>query len=210
MRRALLLVAALSLVCVACGGGSKKAASSGDSLVGLFRITAATCDSDTPAGSWFRMVQPGGNAASGPYVSNPDSTCADTTVTPLAPGDDGGLKTGTFQAAMIRPQGFFAVPFDVSTNEQDPQSGTTVKAPTITRSGSTLQGDLSAISVAWNQQHFNQGAPKPDGSTPGLTRPVQGRYNRRTKAFEIIWYSSIVGGPFNGFTGYWHLQGHVR
>ena len=204
MRRALLLVAALSLVCVACGGGSKKAASSGDSLVGLFRITAATCDSGTPAGSWFRMVQPGGNAASGPYVSNPDSTCADTTVTPLAPGDDGGLKTGTFQAAMIRPQGFFAVPFDVSTNEHDPQSGTTVKAPTITRSGSTLQGDLSAISVAWNQQHFNQGAPKPGGSA---TDGPKGTYDESSHRYTLDWTSRIEAGPFNGFTGMWHLEG---
>jgi hypothetical protein len=23
----------------------------------------------------------------------------------------------------------------------------------------------------------------------------------------ITWASAVVGGPFNGFTGYWHLTG---
>jgi hypothetical protein len=43
-----------------------------------------------------------------------------------------------------------------------------------------------------------------------LTRPVTGTYDAKTKTFTITWYSAIVGGPFNGFTGYWHLQGHVK
>jgi len=203
MRRTWVVVV-LSLLCVACSGGSKKASSSGNSLVGLFRITAAACDSSAPTGSWFRMVQPGGNAASGPYVSNPDSTCADNTVTPLAAGDDGGLKTGAFQTAVIHPQGFFAVPFEVSTNERDPQTGATVKPPAITRAGSTLQGDLSAISVSWNQQQFNQGAPKPGGPT---TDGPKGTYDGTSHRYTLDWTSRIEGGPFNGFTGMWHLEG---
>ena len=34
------------------------------------------------------------------------------------------------------------------------------------------------------------------------------RYDAATGAFVISWTSQIVGGPFNGFSGYWHLQGH--
>jgi hypothetical protein len=197
-------VLVLSLLVVSCGGSSKKSAPSGAGLVGLFGIATGKCDAGAPTGSWFRMVQPGGTAASGPYVSNPDSTCTDQTATPLRAGADGGLKTGSFQTAVIQPQGFFAVPFEVSTNEKDPQTGATVKAPSITQSGATLQGDLSAISVSWNQQYFNQGAPKPGGSTPDGPK---GTYDERTHTYSLDWTSRIEGGPFNGFTGMWHLEG---
>ena len=69
---------------------------------------------------------------------------------------------------------------------------------------------LDAWTAEWNKIYFNQGAPKPGGTYPGLTRPVTGTYNRRTRAFEITWYSAIVGGPFSGFTGFWHLQGKIK
>ena len=197
-----MLIATVSLL-VACGGSSKSASSSGDALTGLFRLDAAKCDGATPSGSWFRMVQPGGTTASGPFVSNPDSTCADNTTTPLTAGSDGGLKTGSFQAALIQPQMFFAVAFDVSTNQKDPQTGTSVTAPTITRAGNTLRGDLSAISVSWNQQNFNQGAPKPGAGGDGPT----GTYDEASHRYTLDWTSRIEGGPFNGFTGMWHFEG---
>ena len=200
--RAAAVLAVLSML-VACGGSNKKTASSTDALTGVFKIDAAKCDTSTASGSWFRMVQPGGNVTSGPFVANPDSTCGDNTVTPLAAGTDGGLKAGSYQDAVIQPQGFFAVPFDVSTNEKDPQTGVSVKPPTITRTGNALTGDLSAISVSWNQQHFNQGAPKPGAGGNGPT----GTYDEATHRYTLDWTSRIEGGPFNGFTGMWHLEG---
>jgi len=36
---------------------------------------------------------------------------------------------------------------------------------------------------------------------------VSGTYDSATHAFVITGASEIVGGPFNGFTGYWHLPG---
>ena len=199
------MVLVLSLLVASCGGDSKKSATSGGpALVGLFGIAAGKCDAAAPTGSWFRMVQPGGTAASGPYVSNPDSTCADKTATPLSAGADGGLKTGSFQTSVIQPQAFFAVPFDVSTNGKDPQTGATVKPPSITKSGATLQGDLSALSVSWNQQHFNQGAPKPGGTTADGPK---GTFDEGSHRYSLDWTSRIEGGPFNGFTGMWHLEG---
>ena len=204
--RVLAVIAILALAS-SCGGSSKKPAASGDALVGLFRISTGSCDSSTPAGSWFRMVQPGGTTAAGPFVSNPDSTCADKTVTSLSAGSDGGLKTGSYQTAVIQPQLFFAVPFDVSTNEKDPQTGVAVKPPSITHSGGTLQGDLSAVAVSWNQQHFNQGAPKPGGS---VSDGAKGTYDAAAHTYTLEWTSRIDGGPFNGFTGMWHLEGSVE
>ena len=60
--------------------------------------------------------------------------------------------------------------------------------------------------MTWNNQNFNQGSPKPDGSYPGSTdadRDVR-RLDRRVHA---QWTSQVVGGPFDKFTGQWHLAG---
>jgi hypothetical protein len=85
-----------------------------------------------------------------------------------------------------------------------------VAAPTLRVKGTKITGNLSAWTAEWNKIYFNQGAPKPGGTYPGGTTPVTGTYNPKTKAFVVTWYSAIVGGPFNGFIGFWHLQGKLR
>ena len=220
--RAVLFAAALTIVLAACGDGSSNTsavASGANSLTGLFRIAPGQCAGTPSTGSWFRMVQPGGDATAGPFVSNGDSTCADNTVTPLSPGSDGGLRTGAYQpqpeppfnasggsssAAVIQPQAFFAVVFGVSTNEHDPQTGTKVPPPAISRDGSSLSGDLSSFSVSWNGQQFNQGVPKPGA---GSGSSLRGSYDEAVGSYSLEWTSPIEGGPFNGFTGIWHLEG---
>lgn len=223
-RLSLLLVPTLLLV--ACGGSG---ATSGDAstapLVGLFRVEAGRCEANGASGSTFRMVQPNGTVAAGPFVSNGDSPCPDKSWTTLSPGTDGGLRTGAYQpqpapafaangdaaaGAILAPQKFFAVRFGPSSNPKDPQTGAGVGAPSISVSGGTITGDLRAFSVAWNGQQFNQGAPKPDGARPGATSPVSGTYDPATKAFSITWSSQIVGGPFKNFTGTWTLQGSFQ
>lgn len=201
------------------------AAQAGDALVGVFAVDAGSCSGSGPAkGSTFRMIQPGGNP-SGPFLANSDSPCDDQTFTPLQPGADGGLSTAAFQAnparafdangngtatAIVKPQKFMGVAFAVSTNEKDPQTGTAVAKPSLSSAGGKLSGDLRAVSVAYNNQHFNQGSPKPDGSRPGLTAGPTGTYDPDTKKFTLDWTSTIVGGPFNGFAGKWHLEGTFR
>ena len=191
------------------------------SLVGTFRITAGAC-SGTVAGSYFRMIQPGGTR-SGPFVQNSDSPCSQNTYTPLRPGSAGGLVTGRFQphpspvfdgtgggraGAITVPQRFFGVNFATATNSTDPQTDTAVAAPRIAvDSAGHLSGDLRAFAAAWNGQHFNQGAPKPNGSTPGITATPTGTYDSGTGKYTLEWTSQIVGGPFNNFTGFWHLTG---
>lgn len=191
-------------------------------LVGTFKITAGSYANNAPHGSWFRMILPGGNASKGPFFGNVDSTSSDKSYTLLNPGTDGGLVTGAFQAApspafasngnalaqrIITPTKFFGVDFSASTAAKDPQTGRAVAAPSLTVTDGRISGDLRAFSAEWNTQYFNQGSPKPDGGTPGITSPVTGTYDKDTHAFAIDWTSSIVGGPFNGFTGRWHLEG---
>lgn len=194
---------------------------SGEPLVGLFELEPGDCDG--PSGTHFRMVQPQGEPGEGPYVANGDSPCDDDTVTPLEPGTDGGLSTrehqphpdqafdvdGSGQAERITvPQEFFGVDFAVATNPTDPQTGIDTPEPVIAHDGDGgLDGDVRAFGVAWNRQHFNQGAPKPDGGTQGQTSTPTGTYDPDTGGFSLAWTSEIEGGPFDGFTGEWHLEG---
>jgi hypothetical protein len=226
-RQASVVVGLLALVTAACGGGgggksSGSASATGKGLTGVLHLTAGTCAAQGARGSYFRMVQPTGTVASGPFVINGDSACADKTYTLLAPGADGGLRLGAYQpeasppfdsggngtaARIAQPQKWFAVAFALATNPRDPQTGARVPAPKITLSGTSLSGDLSAFAASWNGQHFNQGAPKPGGARPGNTSGPRGVYDPTTHAFMLEWSSQIVGGPFNNFTGVWHLEG---
>ena len=199
------------------------AQAAGEQLKGLFRLTAAACSGAQATGSYFRMIQPGGSAASGPYLQNNSSACADKSYTDLAPGKDGGLSTAAFQPQpnppfdasnggvndkITIPKEFFGAKFATATNQNDPQTNVATALPVITHDGNgKLSGDLRAFAAAYQGQHFNQGAPKPDGSAPGATTLPSGTYDASTKNFTIEWASTIVGGPFNNFTGKWHFEG---
>lgn len=217
-------VALAALGLAACGGGSNggSASSTGQALVGTFRLDPGTCSGSSASGTYFRMITPGGTVASGPFFQNPDSTCSDKTITVSTPGTDGGFMTGAYQAnptpafnstgsalagRIIAPEPFTAINFGISTDAVDPQTKAHVPAPAISLQGGSLSGQIEAWSVSWNNQYFNQGTPKPNGARPGLTSPLSGTYDPMTHAFVLTWTSQVVGGPFNGFAGYWHLQG---
>lgn len=202
------------------GGPGASPAAAADELVGTFRITAGSCGSGA-TGSYFRMILPTGTL-DGPWVENKDSACGDKTYTLFTPGTDGGLVTGSHQPApnpgfdgngnslanrIIRPVAFFGVKFATSTNPTDLQTGSAVPAPSLRADGGRLTGDLSSFAATWNKQAFNQGAPKPGGATPGLTTAPTGTFDAATGAFSVTWTSTIVGGPFDKFTGQWHLEG---
>jgi hypothetical protein len=190
-------------------------------LLGTFTLTPGSCAGGTVSGTYLRMILPSGSP-SGPYMSNSDSRCADQSYTPLAPGSDGGLVSGSYQPTpnppfdksgnalagrITAPSPFYGTSFATSSNARDPQTGLSVAAPLVTASGGSLHADLRAFSVTWNNQYFNQGAPKPDGSLPGNTRAATGSYDAATGAFTLSWTSQVVGGPFDKFTGQWHLAG---
>ena len=214
------LLLTVLLVQGACGGGAGEGAAPATGTSGLLELAPGDCAGPAASGSWFRMVQPGGTPDAGPYVENGDSPCPDKTVTTLAPGTDGGLRVGEYQpqpdppfgdggasraAAVIQPATFFAVPFGISTNSTDPQTRRKVPAPTLSTEDGRVRLDLSALSVSWNGQHFNQGAPKPGGKGG-----ASGTLDEATGRYSIDWTSAIVGGPFNGFVGVWHFEGTFR
>ena len=216
------LVATIALVTACSSSGTKSTAGNGTALIGTFKLIAGDCHGAQPTGTYFRMITPSGTIENGKFFDNPDSTCSDKSITVEKPGSDGGLVAGSFQpnpakpfdsfgnalsTSIVTPGTFTAIKFGISTNKVDPQTKKTVQAPTIYLNGSTLSGQISAWSAAWNNLYFNQGSPKPDGTRPGLTSPVSGTYDAATHHFVLTWASQVVGGPFNGFTGYWHLEG---
>jgi hypothetical protein len=225
LRLALPMVA-LAAATAACGGGSSGGsgpAAGGKPLIGTFHLTAGKCARATPTGSYFRMIDPHGTISHGKFFTNPDSPCKDKSYSVQIPGTDGGFTTGRYQPSPAKPfdakgnsladrisapGSFTAIDFGIQTDPVDPQTHQKVPPLQVVDSHGKLSGQVEAWSASWNNQYFNQGSPKPGGTTPGLTTPVSGRYDAKTGAFVITWASQIVGGPFNGFAGYWHLKGH--
>jgi len=221
-----LLVLVLTGLLSAPTGAANASSSAAKALVGTFDLTAGSCAGTAATGTYFRMIYPGGTLTGGKFFDNPDSTCTgDFSYTLATPGTAGGLINGKYQpdptpafsssggalaSSIVQPQAFTAIDFSISTNPTDPQTGLSVPAPLIKVKNGKLSGQVEAWSADWNNLHFNQGSPKPGGSEPGLTTSVSGTYNGRTHAFVLTWASEVVGGPFNGFTGYWHLQGTFK
>jgi hypothetical protein len=203
--------------------GSPASPVQGTPLNGLFRLDpGAQSASGAISGTYFQML---GNGAPLP---NNDSTALDKGYTLLRPGTDGGLRTDVYQPApspafsgtidgrptgdalanrIVQPQSFFQVKFSTVTDAVDPQTGQADPLPRILVQDGRLTGQTTAWVAQWNGLSFNQGSPKPDGTSPGSTTPVSGTYDAATGHFVLQWKSLIVGGPFDGFTGSWHLEG---
>ncbi|WP_405491115.1 hypothetical protein [Nocardia sp. NBC_00511] len=192
-------------------------------LNGLFALSPGVCANGVVTGSFFRMILPTGDA-NGPFLANSDSHCSDQTVTTLSAGSDGGLVSGSYQpqpaaafdgagnaqsGRVTTPVRFYGVDFATATNPTDPQTGGGTGVPQLFDNGGQLSGDLSSLGVTWNNQVFNQGSPKPGGGLPGKTSGISGTIDGAGN-FVIEWTSQIVGGPFNNFTGLWHLAGQYR
>jgi hypothetical protein len=181
-------------------------------LVGTFTIGS---------GSYFQMLN--GDVV----VPNPSAGGAGLT-TPLSAGSDGGLETFGYQPApspafaggtsggalasrIIVPIPFEGINFSVQTSATDAQTATADAVPSIdTNAAGVLSGQVTAWDAQYNGLSFNQGTPKPGGATPGSTTALSGTYTFSSGAYTLNWKSLIVGGPFNGFTGSWHLQGTFK
>jgi hypothetical protein len=248
--RLLIAVAAATLTLASAGCSSDETTTASGDLVGLFRLDPGTVDGSSVGGSWFRMVQPAGTPKDGPFMPNGDSPVQGGTVTLLSPGSEGGLRVGGFQSeptpgftpdgnslsgSIMKPTRFFGVEFGASTNAVDPQTRRAVVAPSVRVEGGKLTANLTAWAASWNNQEFNQGAPKApaaagpqvpgvaqatkawdwvqqkwlgqDNASSGDGPPATGTYDASSRRYTLEWTSLIVGGPFNGFTGVWHLEG---
>lgn len=190
-----------------------------NALIGTFSIQAGDTSGATPDGSYFEMLQPDGSP-----LANLSAEGGNPNFTPFTPGTDGGFRTYAYQgppspafsngmygnalgAAIIKPVEFYGWNFTVVTAPTDPQLGTADPLPVITAQGGSLSGQISDWTAQWNGSSFNQGTPKPDGSLPSPTTALSGSYDPTTGAYSLQWQSRIVGGPFNGFAGVWHLSG---
>jgi hypothetical protein len=225
---ALVATAALLVTAgVSVGLSASPSSSGGKHLKGTLALTAGSAHRVhgklVYSGTYFRMITPGSTDV---YFQNSSSKAPSKTYTFLSPGRERGLELGRYQRppkhafnssngnaladSITKPQAFVDIKFSISTAPKSAQGGEATPAPSLILRGNKLTGNFSAWTAEWNKTYFNQGAPKPGGSYPGLTEPVTGTYNSKTHAFTITWYSQIVGGPFNRFTGFWHLQGHLK
>jgi hypothetical protein len=212
--RAALGIAGVATVAIGVGAGTGGAvaaplahSAASQNLVGTFKLTPGRYTKGKAGGSFLRMVLPGG----GKYFDNPDSRSPDKSYTLISAGTQGGLATGRYQPnpspvfdsngdarvdAIMSPQSFDGIKFSVASVAKNPQTGSKNPVPSIRLAGNQLSGQVEAVTAEWNGQYFAQGS-----------RSVTGRYNPKTHAFLLTWSSPISGGPFNGFTGSWHLQG---
>lgn len=192
----------------------------GQPMLGLFKLTAGSAPlGQSPSGSYVEMLTGSGGAL--PNLSSPSLNKDYTTFTP---GVDGGLSTVAYEPApspafaqgtsgnaladdIVQPVPFEATNFSVDTNPTDVQTGQPDPIPQIYNNNGTLSGQITAWDAQWNGQSFNQGTPKPDGTSPGATTALSGTYDASTGAFTMTWRSQIIGGPFDGFSGVWHLAG---
>jgi hypothetical protein len=181
-------------------------------LIGLFRFTPGATGADGITGTWFRMLQPGGDAEHGPYMTNGNSPADGGQATLLSPGTSGGLRSGGYQSepdpafdgknnsladAITVPATWFGVSFSISTNRVDPQTQTEVPPPTVILNDGKLTADLSAWAASWNKQEFNQGAPKPVVST-GAQAPGQ---EQAEKAWDWVAGKYLEAAPKSTSTG---------
>jgi hypothetical protein len=195
-------------------------------LNGTFELTPGTDVAGAIGGSWFEMLD--ADEAKREPLQNGNSPLANKDYTPLSPGTSGGLQTFTRQAApspafseenggkevgnaladgIMQPQSFFGFDFSVVDQASDPQTREADPLPDIVDDAGHLSGQTTAWAVGWNGQWFNQGSPKPNGTLPSGTTAVSGSYDAATGDYVLEWKSLIVGGPFNGFLGSWHLEG---
>ncbi len=195
-------------------------ASSETVLNGTFELQAGTDVGGTIGGSWFEMSIKGGAP-----LQNPNSPLANQDYTPLSPGSAGGLQTFAYEPApspafadpgergnalaadIMKPQGFEGYNFSVVTEPGDRQALEADPEPHIVEEAGRLSGQLSAWVVGWNGEWFNQGSPKPNGTLPEPSTALTGTCDATSGHYVLEWKSLIVGGPFNGDTGSWHLEG---
>jgi hypothetical protein len=147
------------------------------------------------SGSWIRMGLPTGG-----FFNNPYSKDSNKSYTLIASSANGGVRTGVAQKApspafdskgdslassIFTPTSFTGISF----------GAITTVPPTATVSGTHLTLKIRNLYAEWNKQSFKQGAI------------AQGTYNSRTHHYQLDWHTTVKGGAFANYTGYWQLEG---
>lgn len=156
------------------------------------------------------------NYVTNPDVPHPQGWQGDTNNDGIPEGGAGAgySTTLTSTANIFAPFSFFGTSTHIGTLPVSYQSGNTNVAPSAdvdlnncTGSVCALSADLSSWEVFWNGSSFQQG-PRPVNTGPFTM--ATGTLDTSTGRYELHWSSQIYQGPFNGVTGYWHIEGtHV-
>jgi hypothetical protein len=112
----------------------------------------------------------------------------------------------------VAPFGFFGVNTYSGTNPVSYVTGNAAGTPTFDYDPVTgeFTVDLSSWAVLWNGTVFDQGpgGTGTDGTNPvNYADAVDASFDPVTKRYSVSWGNLIIGGPFNGFNGYWHFEG---
>lgn len=145
------------------------------------------------------------------FVLNPDTPHPFNWNGAGASAGTGFNGTPTTASDMLEPFLFFGVSTHVGANPVSYQSGDAHPAPSADLDTNSCVGtvctvtfELSSWEVMWNGSAFEQG-PRPINTGP--FEMATGTYDTATGFYSVTWASQINGGPFNGVTGYWHLEG---
>lgn len=155
------------------------------------------------------------NFVTDPDIPHPQGWQGDTNGDGVPDGAAGaGYKSLVTQGSAFSPFSFFGTSTYVGMNPTSYQAGTDMSAPSASVDmGScvgtvcTLSADLSALEVYWNGSVFQQG-PRPSNSGPFTM--AMGTIDLADNSYSLSWASQIKQGPFNGVTGFWHLEGTLR
>ena len=131
---------------------------------------------------------------------------------PDAPfGAGSGYSALVSEGSAFSSFSFFGTSTYIGLNPISYQSGIAKNTPTLDLvSGSCVSNvcditaDFSAWEVYWNGSVFEQG-PRPDNTLP--FELAAGTVDIVTGDYALDWSSQILGGPFNGVTGFWHIEG---
>lgn len=153
------------------------------------------------------------NYVTNPDVPHPQGWQGDTNGDGILDGAAGAgySTTLTSMANIFAPFSFFGTPTHVGTLPVSYQNGSANVAPSAdvdlgncVGSVCVLSVDLSSWEVFWNGSSFQQG-PRPVNTGPFTM--ATGTLDISTGHYELSWASQIYQGPFNGVTGYWHIEG---
>jgi hypothetical protein len=102
---------------------------------------------------------------------------------------------------------FFGKPVHTYTNstnfgDTNTPAGTQTGGPVPTGdiTGTTMTLDMSSWFANWNNSDFNM-----PGTATGTATLIDAATS--TYSYDIAWSGTVVGGSFDGSTGYWTLQG---
>ena len=161
-------------------------------------VSATPISSLTLTGGTFAMAGAGGTINPGAFANmSVDGVTYDGSA-PTTAGDEDHLaltSIGTFQFGIFGPVAIYTAP----TDGVHPDAPFAAVTGDIT--GGVLSLDLSSWTANWSLTSFNQGT---GGSIDATT------YNAVTGDFTADWSALVVGGPYNGQTGVWHITGNAQ